>query len=84
MQRRLNVVPLAEEIVRLILERTEDDRLNWNGDSSVRVLIGRILPEGSAVKQTLIGRRKRFRKALMERLEAEGWGLSAYPYTFAS
>ena len=84
MQRRLNVVPLAEEIVRLILERRADDRLKWNNDGSVRVLVGKVLPEGSAVKQTLIGRRQRFRKALVERLEAEGWGLSAYPYTFAS
>ena len=49
----------------------------------MKVLIGKIIPADSALKQTLAGRRKRFRKALVERLGAEGWGLSAYPYTFS-
>jgi excisionase family DNA binding protein len=36
--------------------------------------VGKILPEGSAVKQTLTGRRKRFRAALQDRLAGSGWG----------
>ena len=82
-QPRLQVEPLVEEIVRLVVAKQEDDRLQWREDGSVEVLVGKIIPAGSAVKQTLAGRRKRFRKALMERLRAEGWGLSSYPYTFS-
>jgi hypothetical protein len=36
-------------------------------------LFGTVLPKGSAVAQTLAGRRKRFRQALRGRLAAEGW-----------
>jgi hypothetical protein len=39
----------------------------------VRVLVGKVLPDGSAVAQTLAGRRKRFREALRDRLAVEGW-----------
>jgi hypothetical protein len=73
MQRRLDVSPLADGVARLIVAGQEDDRLTWNKDGSVRVRVGKILPEGSAVKQTLAGRRKRFRAALGERLAGEGW-----------
>jgi hypothetical protein len=79
---RLKVEPLAEEIVRLIVAKQQDDRLQWHEDDSVKVLVGKIIPADSAAKQTLAGRRKRFQKALLERLGAEGWGLSVYPYTF--
>ena len=78
-QPRLKVEPLFEEIVRLIVAKHEDDRLQWHGDGSVKVLVSKIIPADSAVKQTLAGRRKRFREKLVERLEAEGWGLVAYP-----
>jgi hypothetical protein len=83
MQARLKVEPLVEEIAGLVVAKQKDDRLQWHEDGSVKVLVGKIIPEGSAVKQTLAGRRKRFRKALVERLGAEGWGLAAYPYTFS-
>jgi hypothetical protein len=83
MQPRLKVEPLVEEIVRLIVAKQGDDRLQWHEDGSVKVLVGKIIPADSAVKQTLAGRRKRFREKLVERLEAEGWGLVAYPYTFS-
>ncbi len=47
----------------------------------IRVLIGKFLPDSSAVAQTLAGRRKRLRAALRERLAMEGWrevGLHVY------
>lgn len=75
-QPRLDVRPLAEEIASLIVSRKEDDRLRWYEDGRVRVLIGKVLPEGSAVKQTLAGRRSRFWTALAERLEGEGWRMA--------
>jgi hypothetical protein len=40
MQAGLNLKPLAEEIVGLILKRRTDSRLKWNPDGSVRVVIG--------------------------------------------
>ena len=52
-QRRLDVRLLAEEIFRLIVERSEDPRLRWNEDGSVRVLIGQIISKRSAVPQTI-------------------------------
>jgi hypothetical protein len=81
MSPRLDVRPLAEEVASLILGRAEDDRIHRYEDGRVRVRVGKILPEGSAVKQTLAARRKRFRAALVERLAAEGWrpcGVNVY------
>ena len=72
MQPRLNVTPLTEEIARLIEAREQDDRLKWYDDGRVRVLIGEILPETSAVKETLANRRKRFWAALDDCLRL-GW-----------
>jgi hypothetical protein len=70
---RFDAQPAAEEIFNLIMEHREDDRLKWNKDGSVRVQIGEILPEGSAFKQTLAGRRKRFREAVGKLLLDAGW-----------
>jgi hypothetical protein len=72
-QARLDVRALAEEVASLILRHQEGGRFRWYEDGRVRVLIGKVFPEGSAVAQTLAGRRKRFREALRERLAAEGW-----------
>jgi hypothetical protein len=72
-QRPLNVDPIAEEIAKLIVAAKEDERLTWVRRNRVRVHIGRILPEFSAVKQTLANRRKRFWEALDEKLEMQGW-----------
>jgi hypothetical protein len=73
MQLRLDVRPMAEEIGRLIIDQQVDGRLRWSEDGTVRVLIGKILPERSAVPKTLGGRRKRFRQRLDELLRHEGW-----------
>jgi hypothetical protein len=73
-QPRMNTLQIAEEIVRLITERTVDERLKWNiKTGKVKVLVGRIIPEGSAVKSTVAGRRKRFRKDLNTLLSSVGW-----------
>lgn len=70
---RVNVRPIAEEVAQQIIARQEDERLKWQDDGSVRVQIGMIFPAGSVVKQTLEGRRKRFRTAMDELLENAGW-----------
>jgi len=76
----LNVKPLAEEVADLIERRQEDERLKWYSDDRVRVVLAKILPAGSAVQQTLAGRRKRFWKALDERLGGR-WERSGQTYT---
>jgi hypothetical protein len=65
----------AERIANLILNGHEDERLKWKEDGRVQVLIGKILPAESAVKQTLQGRRNRFAFALAGRLTRAGWQL---------
>jgi hypothetical protein len=60
---RLDVQPLAEEIFRIMLDHGEDVRLNWNEDGTVRLQIGKIIPD-DGYKQTVAGRRRRFRAAL--------------------
>lgn len=80
-QPRLDVAAIAEEIVSQIVNRQEDHRLKWYEDGRVRVLVGKVLPEESVVKQTLATRRKRFRSALKERLAHHGWqecGVNTY------
>ncbi|MHC4213974.1 MAG: hypothetical protein ACYSWP_11430 [Planctomycetota bacterium] len=73
-QSPLDVKPMAYEIAQLILNGENDDRLKWYDDGHVRVNIGKILPDDFlTVKQTLAGRRKRFRSALTELLFAQGW-----------
>jgi len=78
MQERVYVKPLANEIAELISDHKNDERLNWKKDGSVRILIGKILPGESVVKQTLSGRRKRFRNELEKLLTAQGWEKISY------
>jgi hypothetical protein len=72
-QPRLDVQALAEEVANAIRQRRGDGRLRWYEDGRVRVLIGKVLPKGSAVKRTLAERRKRFRQALRDRLAENRW-----------
>lgn len=81
MQRRLDVRPLAQEMLGLIYFLQADDRLRWYEDGRVRVLIGKVLPDGSAAKRTLAGRRKRFRQSLREMFAGGPWEeVSPYVY----
>lgn len=70
---RVDVGPIAEEVVWLILGGLANDRLRWLGEGRVRVEMGRIFPERSGYKQTVQGRRKRLRDALIRRLSPLGW-----------
>jgi len=69
----LDVESITEEVVHLVLNRVEDDRLKWSKKGHVQVLIGRILPEGSAFKQTLLRRRSRVSDAISRGLTGHGW-----------
>ena len=70
---RWDARPAAEEVVGLVVGRQDNELLKWRPDGSVRILVGKILPAGSAKKQTLEGRRKRLRVAVEELLGKEGW-----------
>jgi hypothetical protein len=52
--------------------RRSDERLKWLPDDTVRVQIGKIIAAGSAPRQTVEGRRKRFRTALTDRVRRAG------------
>jgi hypothetical protein len=73
MQSRQDVKSKAREIVDRIVNNREDEHLKWNDDGSVRILIGKIIPDEFIAKQTLQGRRKRFRKEVDEQLGSRGW-----------
>ena len=73
----LDVKPLAESVFAAIVSKSDDPRLKWNADGSVRVLIGEVILD-NASKETVQDRRKRFRSHLEELLAAEGWGVLGY------
>jgi hypothetical protein len=73
MQPRLDVEPIAAEIVSLVEGDIDDERLKWSADRSrVTVTVRRVIPT-SGPKQTVEGRRKRFTKALVETMISAGW-----------
>jgi len=69
----LDVTPLAERIIAAIVMLRDDDWLGWLRDGSARVLIGRVIPDSSAARQTVEGRRKRLRDHLREGLADHRW-----------
>lgn len=71
-QPRLDVAPLAKAVAGSILSRQRDECLKWFPDGHVVVSIGKVIPVGGP-KQTVAGRRKRFRTALDAILKANGW-----------
>ena len=72
MSRRLDVKQLAIEISILILDGTKDDRLKWESESKVKILISKIISD-DGVGQTVSGRRKRFRKEVERNIEEHHW-----------
>ncbi|MFC1968760.1 hypothetical protein ACFLVX_05200 [Chloroflexota bacterium] len=72
-QSAIDVKPIADELVRLILGSSQGDRLQWSADGRVRILSGKIFPSDSATNKTLEGRKKRLVKAMEERLGPHGW-----------
>ena len=67
----LDVNAIAKGVADLIVNHSRDDRLKWNRSGTVRVQVGKIIPETK--KETTAGRRKKFRKALTEIIGEFGW-----------
>lgn len=72
MEPRLNVEPLAAELFELMQAGAQDERLRWNADGSVRIEIGKVIVAGRLAKETVIGRRSRFRSAVSRLVVAAG------------
>ena len=69
----LDVKPIAQDAANLILRREQYERLQWRDDGTVQVRMGELIPGDGIPKQTLQGRRKRFRSALEKLLGEKGW-----------
>ena len=78
----LDIESIAREIAPLILERREDDRLRWTRSGKVKILSDRILGGQSVPTETLEGRRKRLRKAVLRLIEPQGWVANGSHYGF--
>jgi hypothetical protein len=69
----LDVQRLVEEVVHEVrLRKKRTPNLKWVAPDKVRVIIGKLVP-ANCPEQTLLGRRKRFRKLLEPRLAQLGW-----------
>jgi putative transcriptional regulator len=82
MQPRFKVEPVVEDLMESIRSRKDDARLKWHADGSVQIMMNKIIPEHSAAKETVAGRRKRLANALAPRLADEGWHFKAPPYRY--
>jgi len=71
----LKVGPIAAEIAELIKTGRQDPRLKWKSPDEVHILIGEVIPD-NCPNQTLVGRRRRFKKALHESLREHRWELN--------
>jgi hypothetical protein len=70
----LRVAPIAAEIAKLIEAHQQNRRLSWTGLGSVKLMIGRIIPDNCPA-WTRYSRRLRFKKALQELLP--DWDMDA-------
>ena len=75
MAKRVDVGSIADQIASRIVGGEADDRLTWLKDGRVRVEMGRIFPAQSGYKQTVQGRRRRLREALIEQAQHRRAGL---------
>jgi len=69
----LNVGPIADKIVALILAGVKDELLKWYGDSKVRIWMSVLIPDSSGPNQTIRGRRKKLGAAIERKLRHHAW-----------
>jgi hypothetical protein len=69
---RMYVHGIAMDLVDTIIHTRQSSSLKWYPDGRVKVLIGTIIPD-KGFRQTIAGRRKRFRVALEEQLAKHDW-----------
>jgi hypothetical protein len=69
----VRVEPIARDIAESIFVGRTDERLKWQGEETVRVLVTKIFPRDSGYMQTVTGRRNRLRAVLETLLTDVGW-----------
>jgi len=69
----LKVEPIAQELAQAMLEGRRHPNLRWCKSGRVRVLSTELLGGFDTPQQTLAGRRRRLRRALLALLEPHGW-----------
>jgi hypothetical protein len=69
--KRLNVEPIATALAKSICEHTVNPALRWDSEDKVKVLVAKIIPTTN--QQTTSARRKRFWKALENKVGPYGW-----------
>jgi len=72
-QPSFKVKVITEDLIRRIVSQTTDERLEWDSDGSVKIIISKIDELNTQIQQTRTGRRKRFREVLDIGLAAAGW-----------
>jgi hypothetical protein len=70
---RYPVKATAAEVVEAVRKGQKDDRLRWDGPSTVKLMTTKLFPEGSGYRRTVEGQRKAFRSYVAAALTAEGW-----------
>ena len=70
---RLSVKELAEEIAERILSGEDDERIKRLDDGSVKLLVSKIVPIGSAFQRTVSGRTKAARQVRGREVSQVGW-----------
>jgi hypothetical protein len=69
----VRIEPIARELADSIIAGSSDQRLKWQSDETVRILMAKIFPYDSGYMQTVTGRRQRLRAALETLVAENGW-----------
>jgi hypothetical protein len=65
----VKAAPIAGEIAEAIAAGRDDQRLSWEREGTVRVVLTEVFPSGSGYLRNIAGRRKQLRAALRRRTE---------------
>ena len=77
----LKVEPLAKSVVEAVSAGRDDPRLKWSEDRfTVTIIAGKVIPDDGP-KETVKGRRRRFREALMAEMLGSGWEGGYYSFS---
>lgn len=80
--KRLNVAPLVQAISDAVKNYGDYDGIEWSPDHQVVTISAAHFVPANCSKQTLAGRRKRFRTALLKAMDELGWKESAKYYKY--
>ncbi len=69
----VRIEQIAKELADSIIAGRVDQRLKWQGDETVRILMAKVFPYDSGYTQTVNGRRQRLRAALETLVGENGW-----------